>query len=98
MTDGLVAGSEGTVVGGEWWEHGQAPKGANKANGLGGCKSETSSPSSKSFPTSIPLARKGLFLGMSSLVSLNMLHTPNMKPQCKLICDRGGGRWVVVSC
>lgn len=33
-------------------------------------------PSSKRFPTTIPAARKGLLLGMSTLMSLNMFYAP----------------------
>lgn len=47
-------------------------KGDMKANNL---------PTSKCFPTSIPLTSKGLLLGMGSLVPLHVLHTPNMKKQ-----------------
>ena len=45
-----------------------------------------SSPSSKCFPTARPAACKGLLLCMGSLMSLDMLHTPNMRGQCKPIC------------
>jgi hypothetical protein len=45
-----------------------------------------SSPSSKCFPTARPAAGKGFLLCMGSLVSLDMLHTPNIRGQCKSIC------------
>ncbi|KAK4162859.1 hypothetical protein QBC43DRAFT_320602 [Cladorrhinum sp. PSN259] len=42
---------------------------------------EANSPPSKGFPTAIPVAGKGLFLGMGSLMSLDMFHAPNMTRQ-----------------
>lgn len=55
----------------------------------GGSKETSSSPSTKCFPTTGPGTGKRLFLCMSPLVPLDMLHTPNIKVQCKSIC-RGG--------
>ncbi len=54
-----------------------------------GLEWSSSSPSSKSFPTASPATGKWLLFGMCSLMPLDMLHTPKMKYQCKLICDRG---------
>ena len=65
-------------------EHAAAKTQTNHTEGKG---MELSSPSSKSFPTASPGTRKGLFLCMGSLMPLDVLHTPKMKPQSKLICD-----------
>jgi len=45
--------------------------------------------SSKRLPTSRPLARKGLFFGMSPLVPLDMLHTP--EPLAAVFARQGLG-------
>lgn len=50
-------------------------------------ESRSRSPSPKGLPTTRPAAGKGLFLGMSSLMSLDMFHASNMGGQCKPIYD-----------
>ena len=65
---------------------------AHKSSKVGGGSGLVHSPAPKRLSTTSPAARKGLFLGMGSLVPLDVLHTPNMREQCKLICTRGDGR------
>jgi hypothetical protein len=58
----------------------------NKAHGMRETgKTKTCSPPSKRLPATSPATSKWLFLGVCSLMSLNMFHTPNMRGQCKPI-------------
>jgi hypothetical protein len=56
-----------------------------KDKAQGGQANRSRSPSAERLPTTRPATGEGLFLGMGSLMPLNMLHTPNMKGQCKPI-------------
>ncbi len=57
-----------------------------------GAATETSgSPSPKRLSTTRPATGEGLFLGVCSLMSLDMLHPPNMRGQCKPIYRKGRG-------
>lgn len=69
-----------------------APTHAEAGQSIRGAANKSRSPSPKRLSATRPAAGKGLFLGMGSLMSLDMLHTPNMKGQCKPIyrIEEGG--------
>lgn len=72
---------------------GQCSDHAEAQQSAWGVANRANSPSTKRLPAPRPAAGKGLFLCVSSLVSLDMLHTPDIREQCKPMyqTERCGG-------